>query len=535
MYERKRKGKTKAFGTVVSLLLALSLIVAGCSGNAAQTGETGDAASPPAAETPANEPAKEPEPAAAEQPLELQFMVPSYADVPNMNDEYWTEWQKRTNTKLEVEWIPSGDYDTKFDLVLASGNLPEIIVATSATRPTLLSAIKQGAFWDLTPFLGDFSQYPNLKNNSYEEVWNYLNVDGKIYGIPRNRPHIDLGLNIRKDWLDKFDLPMPTTMDEYADALRTIVKGDPDGNGKDDTIGILGHGFLLDDGDGVFQAAFGSLDPVYDGEGGLIKDNLTPNYTDMVEWFRGLYEDGVLATEFSAIKKTQAEEMFATGRAASYVRNIWRNYTWTQEIKKVQPDAEVVTLPPLQGPGGVSVNLATPFFGAMYISKKVPEDKVRDILDYMERTTTMEFTDFNYYGIEGVHHTVVDGQPQLTEQGVKQVTTNANQVFAMAYNNKMKVINPSAPKAYNDAVLEQVQVFTEVGKINPFSIISSDTWTEHWPKFEAEWQSMVIKAIVGQISMDEYRGYVDGLNNRPEFKQAYKEFAEQYEQKIGNE
>jgi len=515
----------KGIGTI-ALLLSLCLAAAGCAGGGTEGGDSGSSAA-----------ASDPSPDKSQaEPLSIQFMVPSYADVPDMNNEYWTEWQKRTNTKLNVEWVPSGDYDTKFDLVLASGNLPEVIVATSTTRPTLLNVIRQGAFWDLTPLLGDFSKYPNLKNNSEPHVWNYLKVDGKIYGIPRNRPQIDLGLNIRKDWLDKFNLPIPKTMDEYANALRTIVKGDPDGNGKDDTIGILGHGFLLADGDGVFEAAFGALDPVYDNEGGLIRDVLTPNYTKMVEWFRELYKDGVLAKEFSAIKKTQAEEMFSTGRAASYVRNIWRNYTWTQEIRKVQPDAEVITIPPLQGPGGVSVNLSTPFSGAFYISKDVPEEKVLQILDFFEKTTTMEETDYNYYGIEGVHHTIVDGQPQLTELGVKQVTANGTgSLFPLAYNNKMKVINPSAPKSYNDAVLDSVQVFAEVGKVNIFSIINSETWTKTWPVYESEWQSMVVKAIVGQISMDEYKAYVNGLNNRPEFKKAYQEFAADYKEKFGTD
>ncbi|HZG86699.1 extracellular solute-binding protein [Paenibacillus sp.] len=525
------KGR-KVWSMTVSLVLSLSLI-AGCAGGTgtepsndgggqAETSKTNEPAAPAAGGS------------ASAEPLELQFMVPSYSDVPDMNDEYWSEWQKRTNTKLDVEWIPSGDYDTKFDLVLASGNLPEILVATSATRPTLLSAIKQGAFWDLTPFFGDFSEYPNLKNNSEPNVWNYLKVDGKIYGIPRNRPHIDVAINIRKDWLDKFNLPVPTTIDEYANALKTIVKGDPDGNGKNDTIGILGHGFLLDDGDNNYMGPFGALDPVFNEQGGLVKDNLTTNYTEMVAWFRDLYANGVLAKEFSAIKKTQAEEMFATGRAASYARNIWRDYTWEQEIRKVQPEAELITLPPLEGPRGNSAGLATPFFGAMYISKKVPEEKVKQILAYMDMTATQEYTDFNYYGIENVHHTVVDGQPQLTELGKKQVTTNANQVFAMAYNNKMKVVNPSAPKAYNDAKMESVKIFAEVGKINIFSVISSDTWTAEWPKYQAEWESMVVKAIVGQISMEEYQAYVDGLNGKPEIQKAYQEFAQAYKEKIGN-
>src|SRR5690606_29024538 len=128
--------------------------------------------------------------------------------------------------------------------------------------------------------------------------------------------------------------------------------------------------------------------------------------------------------------------------------------------------------------------------------------------------------------------TLVDGQPQLTELGTKQVTTNANQVFPLAYNNAMKVLNPSAPKAYNDAKMESVKEFSKVGKINIFSVISSNTWTEEWPKYSSEWESMVVKTIVGQISMEEYQAYVDEINNKPEIKQAYQEFAAQYKEKF---
>ncbi|NHN29856.1 extracellular solute-binding protein [Paenibacillus agricola] len=497
-----------------TMLVALSLgVIAGCGGEK-QNPQAGEAAG-----VPSN--------------LKVKFMVPSYADVPDMNDEYWTKFQKDSKSQLDVEWIPSGDYDTKFDLVLASGSIPEVIVAGNITRPTLQTAVKQGAFWDLAPFLGDFSNYPNLKNNSFKDVWKYMKTDGGIYGVPRNRPHIDISLKMRKDWLDKFNLPVPTTLDEYTAALKTMVNGDPDANGKKDTVGLIGQGFLLADGDGSFLSAFGGLDPVYDKDGGLINKLLTPNYTDMVGYFRQLYTDGILAKDFSAIKQTQAEEMYTTGRAASYARNIWRDFTFEQGIKKVQPEGDVISLPPMKGPGGVSVQLSVPFSGAFYISKQVPQEKVKQILDFFERTTTMEQTDYNYYGIEGVHYTMVEGQQQLTDLGKKQVTANGTgAIFPLAYNNKMKVINPAAPKAYNDAKSKSVETYSTAGKIDFFSIINSNTWISIWPKYTSEWQSMVIKAIVGQISMDEYKAYVEKLNSSPDFKKAYQEFTKEYKEKF---
>ncbi|TBL79521.1 extracellular solute-binding protein [Paenibacillus thalictri] len=504
-------------------MTAAVAILAGCS----QTAE------PAPAPSTAAKPGEQPKPAAAAEPLKLQMMVPSYADVPKMDDEYWSEYQKRTGTKLELQWVPSGDYDTKFDLVMASGNIPEIIVGNSLGRPTLMNAVKNGAFWDLTPFLGDFSKYPNLKKYAAPKAWDFLKVDGKIYGVPRNRTQIDPSLKIRKDWLDKLNIPVPTTVDEYTAALKKIVDSDPGGNGKGATIGLINEGFLLASADQPILAAFGGFDPAYNSEGGMIHKNLTPAYTDLVAWTRKLYQDGIISKEFLSIKNTQAEQLFTTGRVASYLRNIWRDYSFEQEIKKVQPEAQVISLPPLKGPKGYAIWLQPGTLGAFYISKQVPEAKVKQILDYFERTMTEEFQNLAYYGIEGVHYKVVDGSPQLTDLGKKQITANVQQPLPLLFNDWAKVVNPAASKAYNDAKLKEVQVYAEKGKFDPFAVIFSDSWTAVWPKYENEWKSMVSKAAMGEISMDEYKAYVDKLNNMPDFKKAYQEFAKKYKEYYG--
>ncbi len=47
---------------------------------------------------------------------------------------------------------------------------------------------------------------------------------------------------IRQDWLDNLGLEVPRTWDEMAAVAEAFVTQDPDGNGEDDTIGILGPG-----------------------------------------------------------------------------------------------------------------------------------------------------------------------------------------------------------------------------------------------------------------------------------------------------
>jgi putative aldouronate transport system substrate-binding protein len=470
----------------------------------------------------------------AKQPLSIKMFAGLYNEVPNMNDDYWTEWQKRTHSNLNVEWIPSGDLNTKLDLLIASGDLPEVVAVPDFKRPTLLSAVKNGAFWDLTPFLGDLSKYPNLKNNLVKDAFKYRTVDGKIFSLPGSRSRVDIGIKIRKDWLDRLQISLPTTIDEYEAALKKIIDSDLDGNGKKDTLGLIGHGVIVNDGDAAFAAAFGALQPAYDADGGLIYTSLNPGYTEAIGWFRKLYQEGILSKEFAVMKTTQAEELYQTGRAASYVRSIWYDKQWENAIEKSgQPMPQLANLT-LKGPKAYAIDLAIGGGGGYFISKKVPEAKVWQLLEYFEETASESITNFAYYGIEGVHHTVVDGQKVLTEKGIKEVNTTSKGVGVLMYQKWGKVISASGSKAYNDAKINEVAKFDEIGQVDPFRFLISDSWINVWSKYEKDWKSMVTKAIVGQISMDEYKQYVDKINNLPETKKAYQEFAKHYKSYLGN-
>ncbi len=159
------------------------------------------------------------------------MLLSLFEEIPDMKNDFWVEFQKRTNTKLNIEWVPDGDYDTKLEFVLASGDLPDVVFARNYNSPTIQTAIKNGAFWELGQFLGDFSEYPNLRDYSAPLGFRYVTRNGEIYGIPRNRPVIDEALKIRKDWLDKLGMDIPQTMDEFAEYLVAAVTQDPDGNG----------------------------------------------------------------------------------------------------------------------------------------------------------------------------------------------------------------------------------------------------------------------------------------------------------------
>jgi putative aldouronate transport system substrate-binding protein len=494
----QRKKMRRLIGGSVSAIMFLSLLAA-CSG-----GEDGSAKTDNGKPKPGEEGM-----------LQFSTMFPLYTEVPDMNNAYWTEVKKRSNTNLDILWVPNANYASKLELMLASGDIPEVVngPATNPT-PTFYKAIQNGMFWDLTPLLGDFSEYPNLKK--LKEKFDISKVDGKIYGLPRMRSETQASIHMRKDWLDELGIPSPTTLDEFKNALKTIIKAKPG------TIGLTMHGVLS--GNAPFAAAFGVYAASYDNDGGFIRDILTPQYADMVEWFRGLYADGLLPREFSTMKETQAEDLFASGRAVAYIRIINRDWQYTETNRKTNPKAFVRSVE-LKGPKGYAIKLDPGFAAPLYISSKVPVEKVKRMLKYFDSTATKEYLFLGEYGVPGIHHTLnADGIPIMTDQGFKEMNIGSYHPFILTSDNGFKVRNPNAPPEFNKETENLVADWDKKGVINPFERYNSPTFNDIWPKFQSEYDTKIVQAVIGDITMNEFKTYQEQLRNKPEMKKAFQEY-----------
>ncbi|MFC0472506.1 extracellular solute-binding protein [Halalkalibacter kiskunsagensis] len=518
------KTKTISRRKMVWLYLLFAIMISGLLAACSDTEETGSPSQTPNE----NEGTVNEEGASEEEPLEISMILPLFEEVPDMNNHFWTEFQKRTNTVLDIEWVPSGDFSTKFDLVLSSGALPDVMWAPNVNDPNLLRAINNGAFTEIGQYLGDFSNYPNLRDNAAPNAWRFVDRDGEIYGVPRFRPAIDQGLKIRKDWLDNLGLPIPTTLEEFADALEAIVTQDPNGTGQNDTIGHV-HSYGGTGIHAAFAAGFGALDPAYDSDGGMIHYNLHPGFVKTVDYFRDLYERGALPKEFVTISQTQTQELFESGQAASYIRNIWRAWMFEESIQRTDPEAEVVIVE-LEGPEGPAVQLESGVYGALMLSNQLSEEKVKRILDYFEMTNTDEFFEMIFFGIEGIHYELDEsGERVMNEVGDVEIGTSVQQPLPLTYNDWWKSYDKNAPKEYNETVLEDTAHYSEVGKVNPFAYLTAPTWVDTWPRYQNEWESRVVETIVGNMTMDEFEAYIESVREKPEMKQAFQEFAEAYE------
>ncbi|TDF95046.1 extracellular solute-binding protein [Paenibacillus piri] len=461
------------------------------------------------------------------EPLVIKGMANLYSQAPTKDSEFWKKMEQEFNVNYTVDWVPADTYQQKLDLVLASGDIPDLMQITNTTAPSILKAAKAGAFWDLTPYLGDFSKYPNFKKYTNQNAWVLSKVNGKNFFVPRTRGNLDSAVFIRQDWLDKLNLKAPATLEQFADVVKTIAKSDPDGNGKADTIGVLPNA-------GYFAAAFGTREPVRDSNGGILHTNLTANYADYVQYMRELYQAGAIPKEFALINGTQQEEMFMTGRSATFVKNAWHKYRMEQENQKTQPGAKVTILPYLKGPRGYAHIYDLGYFGGMAISKKVDEKKMLRILDFLHATSDEKYYNFVNFGIEGIHYVLKDGFPSLTDAGKKEVNSSFNAPFIFSTAEFAKVDSPLAPMSYNLQVREEMKALYKIdAKIELFNVLQSDAWSSVWSKVKDEFASMEAKAISGAITMDEFKAYQKKLLENPDVVKSASEFAKSYEEFFG--
>ncbi len=463
-------------------------------------------------------------------PVKIRGIANQYKYALPKNSDFWKQMEKMYNVDYSVDWVPADMYNEKIDIILASGDLPDIMQVQSMTRPSVLKAIKAGAFKDLTDELGDFSKYPNLgKLNSM--AWRYSMIDGNNYLIPRTRGNLDLAVFIRGDWLDRLGLKTPTTMEEYTNYLKLVCERDLDGNGKIDTIGMIPS---MSPSEGYFSAAFGTRDPVYTKDGGLIHKYLTDNYAQYVEYLRDSFAKGLIAKEYALIKGSQQEVIFLSGQGATLVKNSWHKYRIEQELKKIDPKARVVLLPYLDGPKGFAHYYDLGYFGGMVISSKVSDEKMAAILKFFDATASVDSYNFVNFGIEGIHWTMKDGFPSLTEKGKQEVTSSFNAPFIFATQEFAKVDSPLASVSYNMSTREEMKVlYNKNSRADMFNALQSDAWLSFWSKTGDEFIAKETDAVTGKITMNQFRAYQQELLRNPEVKVSLGEFAKSYKQIYG--
>ena len=158
--------------------------------------------------------------------LSMWFAYPpifsEYADGP---EEYliFTEASARLNLDLEVIGISMAGANEQFNLMIASGEYPDIIERFGAYyQNSIDSAMDDEIALELTEYLDDWApEFQAVRTRDEQTERITATADGRVAGFytfeTNGAP--DTGPFVRTDYLDALDLEIPETLDDWGKVL----------------------------------------------------------------------------------------------------------------------------------------------------------------------------------------------------------------------------------------------------------------------------------------------------------------------------
>ncbi|MEV5026630.1 extracellular solute-binding protein [Paenibacillus sp. LPE1-1-1.1] len=236
------------------------------------------------------------------------------------NNSYQKYINDNTNLNVHVVYPPTDGYQDKLNVILSSGEDNDMIYTQDASW--FINMVNQNALQPLDKAIEQFG--PDLKKSLPQEAWDAVTVNGEIYAIP-SVTHINGNdiMYVRQDWLTKLGLQPPKTLDEYVNVIRAFVERDPDGNGQNDTIGLLiGENLART---APFFGAFGvplsgnsAVSQWVERDGELVNASILPETKEALVFLAELYKNKLIDPEWALNKNKNIEEKIASGKAGLF-------------------------------------------------------------------------------------------------------------------------------------------------------------------------------------------------------------------------
>ncbi|WP_168119858.1 extracellular solute-binding protein [Paenibacillus sp. HB172176] len=432
----------------------------------------------------------------AEKPFHISIMTMAYSPEPPADGSPVIKaLEEFTNTDLDVEFVPASNFAERFNITLASNELPTLLLAEKSS--SFIDAAKKGAFWDLTDKLKDYENLSQLN----EIVKNNISIDGKIYGIPRLSA--DLGnsaVTIRQDWLDNLGLSIPKTIDEFYNVMDAFTNDDPDQNGKKDTYGMVVSEYPLPWD--VMQIWYGVPNEWgIDDSGKLYPYFQDDRYLEALNFFKKMYDEGLVNEDFAVMDSGKWGDAFVNGQAGSMIDTPGRSTRSEKTMVQANPELEgsVGLFGAVEGPEGLFNRPSIGYDRMFAIPKSTvkTEEDLDKVLAFVDKLATEEGQKLAFNGIEGVHYEIKDGEyvPFEDDQKLVYEHTDTNQLLTfIAGKNFYQVLSDNKKREK-----EVVEANNKIVVPNPAEPLISGTYTRIGQQLDNIMLDARIQYIVGQI------------------------------------
>lgn len=343
----------------------------------------------------------------------------------------------QTNTGIDLNFIhPTvGQEKEQFNLMIVSGDLPDMIADTDNYEGDDIAGVTDGIFVDLAPYLEKFApDYLATINKTDEvkrEVYSDEGIVAGFYCIDFN-PIIPAGrILIRQENLDAVGLDVPKTIADY-DVLFKAFKEELD---------IIPYVLWTDGQEFQFEGAYGVLNDLYMKEDGKITfGQIESGFKDYLIKMNEWYEAGYISKDFPSLKAKDNHKLFDSGQIGVYRAAVVAafnrglkldNIVQSAPFPRVEEDAPFHAAPP-------------------NFPKKFPRDytSISAESEYIEeaiRFLNYGYTDEGYmvynFGVEGETYNMVDGIPTYTDLTLNNPefgTESANYILRVHFAPKLR-------------------------------------------------------------------------------------------------
>ncbi len=319
------------------------------------------------------------------------------SQLPAETNTILTELCERTGIDFRPTMVENTSYSQKYNTLAAAGTLPDIVAFSGYSQA--MELIEHGVLLPLNDLLEEYGQ-EIIANHGSLLYDNLAVVDGKVYGLINGGGRYNM-LMVRQDWLDALGLDVPTTTDEFLEVLRAFTFDDPDGDGEADTLGYAATMQFMATMTCVLSAYGVPYGRPVQADGQVVPYFMHPNYLQAIEFFRTMYQEGLMEPDFITIPNMSCLEKLWNGTYGFYygdpigTTNNWFPGRYTEDPKPVMT---YTTIENEEGVGCVVKPVYENFIG-ITSSCKNPEAAMQ-LLNYI---TSVEGNQLTYAGIEGVH------------------------------------------------------------------------------------------------------------------------------------
>jgi putative aldouronate transport system substrate-binding protein len=362
------------------------------------------------------------------------------------DNTYTRELMDTTGINLEFIAVPEAERAARLNLLLSSGDYPDIINDRNISFSDMCYWASQGVFVPLDDY--HVLEYPNIKTafTEYPALNQKIRAgDGKLYALPKVDDAIWSTFQRGRGWyfmpwVRDNNRKVPATLDELTTYLRWIRDNDVNGNGsKDDEVPLAFNN--IQNGTAFFAKSF--MPFVYDSTGfglalysGKITEQYRMNeYREALKYMASLYKEKLIKEDVFTMSGDQlkALTLSPTPRLGVLLDGYAHNITGTSDARWV----ETFMLPPMNGPSGKHWSTNREPWGilqaGMFITSKCKDPElVVAMYDYM-LTLEMYLNGKNQKGKSWVDPDSgavgLDGKPALYKRLVAETKMPANTLW----------------------------------------------------------------------------------------------------------